>query len=286
MILICPNCSTRYLLSSAAIGAEGRDVRCAKCAHEWYEMPEPALPDNPSDMLDENMFREETGDKGDETPAPDVFDPAEEDDSDDEAPLFGQGHASAEEAIPDAVKPLPEGSNVPAFAAHVVRQKPTFMARVTGVVAALILFAGLIGGGVVFKQKIVSLWPPAAFVYEMAGMPVQLKGEGLVIETLSAGVLKDEEGRDVLVLKGRVVNLTGTPIDVPPMLAILRSTNGEDGDSWVINPPVDKIEPGASYAFSSDYPAVPRGTGSVNLTFIPTLSDVEVSALGVLKTAE
>lgn len=40
MIIICPACNTKFMLSASAIGAEGRDVRCAKCGHEWHAMLE------------------------------------------------------------------------------------------------------------------------------------------------------------------------------------------------------------------------------------------------------
>lgn len=39
MILTCPNCNSRYLVSDAAIPAEGRAVRCAACKHVWTEYP-------------------------------------------------------------------------------------------------------------------------------------------------------------------------------------------------------------------------------------------------------
>jgi len=106
-----------------------------------------------------------------------------------------------------------------------------------------------------------------------------LKGEELVMESLSATILAAEEGKERLVIKGRVINLTNKAIDVPQMLAVLRSTNGENGDSWLIDAPVDVIEPGASFAFTSDYPSVPRGVGSVNLTFVPTMVGAALSNL-------
>jgi predicted Zn finger-like uncharacterized protein len=39
MILTCPECSTRYLVDPRNLGATGRLVRCASCAHTWHQAP-------------------------------------------------------------------------------------------------------------------------------------------------------------------------------------------------------------------------------------------------------
>jgi predicted Zn finger-like uncharacterized protein len=39
MIVTCTNCSKRYLVDSRALGAAGRTVRCASCAHTWFQTP-------------------------------------------------------------------------------------------------------------------------------------------------------------------------------------------------------------------------------------------------------
>lgn len=39
MIVTCPVCSTRYLVDPRNLGATGRVVRCAGCAHTWHQAP-------------------------------------------------------------------------------------------------------------------------------------------------------------------------------------------------------------------------------------------------------
>lgn len=44
MILTCSSCSTRFLADAAAIGANGRRVRCARCQHVWFQEPAADFP--------------------------------------------------------------------------------------------------------------------------------------------------------------------------------------------------------------------------------------------------
>jgi predicted Zn finger-like uncharacterized protein len=45
MIVSCPTCSTRYTLSDESLGQDGRKVRCARCGHTWWQMPDRPEPD-------------------------------------------------------------------------------------------------------------------------------------------------------------------------------------------------------------------------------------------------
>ncbi len=48
MIIACPACGTRYAVPEAAIGSEGRTVRCAKCKHSWFQDPPEIVPPAPA----------------------------------------------------------------------------------------------------------------------------------------------------------------------------------------------------------------------------------------------
>lgn len=39
MILVCPACHTRFHIEVAALGTQGRKVRCAKCRQVWHAEP-------------------------------------------------------------------------------------------------------------------------------------------------------------------------------------------------------------------------------------------------------
>lgn len=44
MILTCPSCNTRYLLPPSALLPSGREVRCARCSHDWFQAPPADMP--------------------------------------------------------------------------------------------------------------------------------------------------------------------------------------------------------------------------------------------------
>lgn len=57
MIIVCNNCSTRFLINPTLIGEHGRMVRCAKCGNTWRQVVSNKYE---SDMLDPNISNIDT----------------------------------------------------------------------------------------------------------------------------------------------------------------------------------------------------------------------------------
>jgi predicted Zn finger-like uncharacterized protein len=46
MIIVCPDCKTKYNVPSKAVPDNGRKVKCKNCQHEWIQYPLDALEDD------------------------------------------------------------------------------------------------------------------------------------------------------------------------------------------------------------------------------------------------
>lgn len=226
MILTCPSCSMRYLVADSAIPAGGRKVRCASCHHEWFE-------DGPEPETFEQILEKEA-----------------------ENPV---------EPIPDAVKPIPEGSGIPARPEDVPppeKDHGVLFARLGGYAAAACVCLLLLGALVVLRTPIAKAWPPSLLFYDLVGAKVALPGEGLIIDHVKA-VAENKS----LIVRGSIINLKSDEIAVPRILATLWREDGSAMESWVIDLPHDTIKPEASFDFEAEYPGVPADAKSVNLAF-------------------
>jgi len=191
MILECPACGTRYLINDNALGAEGREVRCAKCAHEWYQA-RPKEPEISSIIA------------APPTPAPATISQAEP-----------EIDLSAFESQEERPRPIPEGSGLPV---------PYSRRNASGSLKAACfasLAASLILGVFVFRAELVERAPFLQPLYNSAGY-YSTKGIGFT----TANFNRSEDGKS-FEFDCSLANTADTERKTPVLRISLRNSEKE-----------------------------------------------------------
>ena len=226
MIISCPTCSTRYTLDDKAMGAKGRKVRCAKCGHVWWQPPV----EGQAPAIPEAAVRAENREGRPAEPAP-------------SKPVSGSR----------------TGRVMPGQAGHAGRR-----ALVGWGILALAV-AGIVVGGIMAREAIVSAWPPAALFYETVGLPVEPPGAGLQFQNVRSEQ-RTENGATVIYVEGQILNASDRERSVPTLRVILRGPDAQPLRSVTLDAEPRRLLPGEIATFRHDEPA-PGTVAEVTVTF-------------------
>jgi predicted Zn finger-like uncharacterized protein len=141
-----------------------------------------------------------------------------------------------ETAVPLVASPVEAGLDAPPLSAPLPDVPPP---------AAL---AALVLGGVFARRTVVAVWPPAARVYALAGLPVEPLGAGLEIRK----VIPTRTGEG-LVVEGEVVNIDGGARTVPQLRVALLDPAQKELRFEIIAPPKNRLEPGEAVQFRAPF---------------------------------
>jgi predicted Zn finger-like uncharacterized protein len=164
------------------------------------------------------------------------------------------------EPAPDSLRPIPPGSNLPAFP----QPAKSRSGAIGWLVFLFVLLAGA-AGLVVGRDQIVAVWPPAAKLYDIVGLPVETIGAGLELRNVSSA--RHEDGPPVIVVEGTVANVSNRPREVPRLKAVVRSAAHQDLKNWTFTPGVLVLLPGETANFRAELADPPRGATDLAITF-------------------
>ena len=236
MILTCPSCATRYTVDAAKFPAAGRQVRCAKCGHNWFQ----------------------PGPGPEEAAEPEILAPEPE-------PV--REAAPAQESVPE-----PESAPRPrAFAAMgQVDQRPRMawlpMLGIAAGWAGLIAVVLLIGlSAVRYRQEITVIWPQSAGVYSSLGMNVNAHG----VDFRDVDYHREsEDGQVVLVVTGAIVNNGDRELPVPQTIIVtLSDAANHELYHWPFAPGVATLKPKQSVPILTRLSSPPAAARHLEVRF-------------------
>src|SRR5262249_51164880 len=126
--------------------------------------------------------------------------------------------------------------------------------------ALLAINAALVG----WRTEVVRLLPQTASLYAAIGLPVNLRG--LVFADVKTDV-KTEDGEQVLLVEGKILNTQPRLVDVPRMRFAIRNEDGQEVYSWTAAPPRNIIAPNEMLPFRARLASPPHTGEDVLVRF-------------------
>jgi predicted Zn finger-like uncharacterized protein len=234
MHIVCPNCTTSFAINPAALGTDGRTVRCSRCKLTWLAHPEDALETvAPTMAAAPRATRRDAAAEWDAMAREDGWTPMVDSPSvsPDWPSQAAQHQAEADWTIAarhdarDGETGQPRRSRL-----RQLFGMPAFpLLRGPGLTATCAAMATLVLAMIVWRNDVVRLLPQTAAFYRLVGLEVNLRG--LAFKDIKI-TYETVDAKPVLVIEGMVVGETREPVGIPRLRFSVRDAQGAEIYTW------------------------------------------------------
>jgi predicted Zn finger-like uncharacterized protein len=268
MHIVCPHCTTSYAINLAALGAEGRTVRCSRCKEVWLARPQDAIEAvAPEPAMAEAGQRASQG--GPNADAATEWEALAREEASAETPVVdspsiaGDWSTAANDEEDNGWQSMARHdaqglrfgrSRLPGFLGRLRPDLQTACAGMGALVLALIIW----------RADVVRLLPQTASFYKMVGLDVNLRGVSFKDVKVTTETM---DGKPVLVIEGVIVGETKKPVELPRLRFSVRDAQGAEIYAWntVLDQPV--LKPGEHAWFKSRLASPPPEGRNIDIRF-------------------
>lgn len=248
------------------LGDAGRNVRCAKCAHKWRQMP-PKVEAPEGTPIDLAPEPEPT------PPSPATPSPSQPDPNEGAAAPVSEPSVEIPAAPPRPRSPQrPTGPiTVPPKLRPVLPKRRGLLRPIYLLLAGLVIGLGMFGL-YQFRAEIARAVPAFDMVYSLMGISTSSAENDLVIGNLKFD-RRSADGKTVISVQGDIFNKSEFPVRIPNMTAIALGKDA-DGNPLALMPDhkfrleQEAIEPGETISFRTFFENPPKGAKSMMVDFL------------------